>query len=166
MEPKVMITNGGAHPPEKWAEISCAEIIAIPADSQSPQAQVGRRLELKVLDILTTYHEHVIAAERAQLDEDGDGRLESPLDGKEHDPEEVVTGIQEAAKGTEWEGWFKRPEIMQNIRNVLAHHAELAMDVERSWYVDLNPDSKAGAAWREAHNTLGRGLAHTFNEVK
>lgn len=143
MEPKIMITNGGTHPPEKWAELSAAEIIQV---GENP---VGRKLELKILDALETFFTHVQETEKAQLDEDGDGRLESPIDGQEHDAEEVIAEIMKAAEGTEFAAHFQRPEVHQHIRNVLAHHAALTMDVERSWFADSS-DTEAAAKFRNS----------------
>jgi len=159
MQPKIMITNGGPHPAEKWAELSASEIIVIAEGADSDSARAGRRLELKFIDIFEEYHKQVQAAERAHLDADGDGRLESPLDGKEHDPEEVVAACVEAAKGTPFEAHFLREDVQNRIRTVATHHAALSMDVERSWHADRS-DSEAAQTWKKDRTELGLGLAH------
>lgn len=157
--PRVMITNGGEHPASAWAELSSNEIISIDPTSQSTNAQIGRMLELKIMMALEEYYTHVIEAEHAQLDADGDGRLESPLDGGEHDPEEVILKIQELTKGTPFEAHFLSENAVNNITNVLAHHSALAMDVARSTYADSAGTAKA-EAWKEARAELGIGAAH------
>jgi hypothetical protein len=133
-EPFVMITNGGPHPAYKWAELSASEIIQVSKDADSDVARVGRRLELKFIDILEDFHQNVIAAEKAQLDEDGDGRLESPIDGKEHDAESLIEDLQAAAADTPFADHFKQEFVKQNIRNVVAHHAANIMAIERSYF--------------------------------
>lgn len=164
MIPEVLITNGDSHPASVYAELSASEIIAIPQDADGPNAKAGRRLELQLLDILEVYYDHVIAAEKAKLDEDGDGRLESPLDGKEHDPSEVITQIQAITKGGPFEEHFLKPEVTANIVNVLNHHVMVTQDVERSWYADENV-SDITEAWKIARQEKGIQLAHLGPQV-
>lgn len=166
MQPKIMITNGGPHPAEAWAELTAGEIIQIAEDNSSDMAKAGRRLELKIIDVLEGFYVNVQAAEEAHLDADGDGRLESPLDGKEHDPTEVVSGIAAAAAGTPFASHFARPDVAQRIRDVVAHHAGLAMDVSRSWYAD-GTDSAKAQVWKANRQEVGMGLAHVgLGDVK
>lgn len=157
--PRILITDGGEHPASTWAELSTSEIIQVNKESQTPEATVGRKLELQIMIAVETFYDHVIAAEHAQLDADGDGRLESPLDGAEHDAQEVIDQIQKITTGTVFAQHFLKEEVVQNIRNVLAHHAALAMDVARSTFAD-GSNTKEAAAWKEARNELGIGEAH------
>lgn len=154
-------TDNGTHPPAKWAEVCCSELIVISTES-APDSP-ARKLELQVLELLENYFTNVQASEIAGLDEDGDGKLESPLDGHEHDPEEIVTGVVGMLLGTAWEEHSKRKDFQQRIREVVTKYTILCQDVERSTWADKNPSEQA-EAWKNARTNLGVTQAHTFNQ--
>lgn len=161
MQPKILTTNGGPHPASKWAELSAAEILSVDPNSQSENAQAGRRLEIKLLDILEAFHETVQKTERSHLEAEGDARLSVPLDHVEHDIDGTIAAIVAAAAGTSFAEHFARQDVIDRMRAVLAGHVTHNMHVERSWHADRS-GSPAALAWHARNREVGRHQAHTF----
>jgi len=164
MIPKILITNGGPHSAEKWAELSASEIISVAESADfSAVGQAGRKLENSIIDIFERFHDAIIKAENAHLDNKGTDHLATPIDGSGVDVSAVVTQIQNAAKGTPFEAHFQKPEVITAITNITKHHVELIMEVERSWFADkaIAGGSDVAKSWQETRHALGRGLAHT-----
>jgi hypothetical protein len=137
MQPGFLITDGGPHPSEKWAIATAGQIIQIAADAKGVQAIEGRKLELKIIDVLEGHHDEVQKKERAQLAGKGaDKRAAADVDPFEHDIEAKMKDICAAAKGTPFEAHFGMPETQKHIMEVLASHFATSMSIERSWYRD------------------------------
>lgn len=158
---KFIITDGGTHSPEKWAELTASELVDSAKESD-PNAPI-RKIENGVIDILSEYYTHVREAEVAGLDTDGDGILESPIDGFEHDPEEIVTKVVALMAGTPFETHSKRQDFQDRIRLVVTRHTVLVKDVERSHWADHNP-SDVSAAWHSHRRDHGILAAHQFKQ--
>lgn len=137
MQTSVLITNGGSHPAEKWAEATAAQLIRI-GESASPEALTGgRKLEVAIIDILEGHHRSNQSGEVAKLEEHGPDRYVHDIDPNEHvDIVAVAQSIFDAAKGTQFSTHFERPEVQQYVRDVLASHFATAQDVERQWHAD------------------------------
>jgi hypothetical protein len=151
MQMGIMITNGGTHPPEKWAAMTASQIIQVSSTAVGAAAAVGRRLELKILDILEEAHARVQGIEKNALGNIGIDYLAGPLDPREH-VEAPLQAIVEAAKGTPHEAHFALETTKDYLRKVLAQHFGTAMHIERSTYADGMPGHPIAIAYKEKYN--------------
>ena len=122
-----MITNGGPHTPEQWAEMTTSQII------QPGRNEIGRRFELRLLEITEGAHRLVQNDERARLK--AGGALDAP-----NDPTTAVDAtlalIVEAAAET---GFSAHIEAHRDyVRNVLGQHFSTSIQIERSWAADAD----------------------------
>jgi len=170
MTPKIMITNNGVHPSDRWAAMTASEIcdlIQINETSASPEAIAARkakpRLELDLADLLETFHANVQKHERELLAAHGDAHLVTPLDpsaGEVDTPQEVVAEIVKIAAKTPFGAHFALPQVQEVVRGIVDHHFALSIDIERSTWADKNPDSETAKAYRLARNDHGPRLVH------
>lgn len=157
MQPKVMITDGGPHPADKWAELSVSDILSIQGESET--AQAGRKLELKLLDVFEDWYQGVLNDERDQIHTLGDGYLTLPCNGDEHSTDVLIRDVLNAAKGTQFEAHFARPDYAERIKAVVRHHVALLQDVESGWHADAS-GTPVALQWRQNNTDLGLMRAH------
>jgi len=149
----ILVTDGGAHPPDMWAEASAneiANIVIIDEQSASEEAKVARRAKprfaLDMADALEDCHAAAQEAEREHLSKKGSDRLEEDHDYHEHcdDAVEKVLGI---ASKTPFSAEFKREDVMKRVRMIIEADMHTVVDIERSLHVDKNlhscPKAKA-----------------------
>jgi hypothetical protein len=136
---KVLITDGGAHSPQKWA-LATADHLVHFAESSAPPDQIiaARKLELAIADALVAHHADVQLAERHRLAADAKAHLARPLDASLH-LEDAVEAVVECAKGTPWEAHFAKPETQAAVSDLIHQHFRSAQHIERSWHCDRNP---------------------------
>ena len=147
----VMITNGGTHPPEKWAEQTVAQIIQVSKEALGDAAIAARRLELRMLDVLETAHAEVQAAEKKLIKDLGLALLEQDIDPTPH-VQKPLDALVEAAAGTPFEAHFAKPEIRDYLRRVLGQHFGTAMHIERSTYGDGFPGHSIAIAYKQRYS--------------
>ena len=135
MQVGFLITNGGTHSPEKWAATSCEQIIKIAADAAGEQAIEGRRLELKLLDILEGHYAIVQSEEKEGLSKWGEDRYATPIDVKDR-VDAAWNDILQASKGSLFEKHFMQENVQDHVREVLRKDAVSIMEIERSWHKD------------------------------
>lgn len=145
----VIKTDGGAHSPETMAAVAASEIIQVSASASGRQAIEGRRLELKILDILEAGHKEVQSSELAKLaGPGGNDRLGKEYDPTEHGLNETVTAIVEASKGTVFESALTDPVAQERIRAVVGKHYATDMHIQRSLHADKEPHSDHAKAFK------------------
>lgn len=137
-------TDGGAHPPEKyayWAAQAIGGLIKIDPSSQSEEAKRARwehpRFVLAVQDAVETHHAGVVMYERAKLAEDT-AHLSSSLDPRQHEShadalDEAVDAVTACAEGTLFEPHFKTDTTRDAVKAIIGSWFATAMDVERDW---------------------------------
>ena len=141
MQTSVLITNGGPHSAEKWAECTASHIVQIGEQVSGEQLAGARRLELAILTILEGHHATVQAGEQAILKASNaktlSSRLASVPDPNEHlSVDGIVAEIVAAADGTEFAPHFAEPATQDYIRAVLTQHFATNIDIERQWASD------------------------------
>jgi hypothetical protein len=129
----ILVTSGGSHPPEKWAAASAGQIIQIAAEAAGEQAIEGRRLELKMLDILERHHGLVQDEEKQGLEKFGVDRYSHPIDVKER-VDSAFDEILAASKGTIFEKHFMQENVQEHVKEVLRKDMTTEVEIERSWH--------------------------------
>ena len=132
MQVGILVTNGGPHSPEKWASTSASQLIQIAADAAGEQAIEGRRLELKMLDILERHHGLVQSEEKEGLKRYGVDRHGHPIDVWDH-VNAAFEEILAASKGTQFESHFMKEEVQEHCKEVLRKDFTTEVEIERSW---------------------------------
>ena len=133
MQVGIMISNHGTHSPEKWAATSASQIISIAADAAGEQAIEGRRLELKMLDILERHHGVVQDEEKQGLERYGVDRHGHPINVWDH-VNAAFEEILAASKGTQFESHFMKEEVQEHCKEVLRKDFVTEIEIERSWH--------------------------------
>lgn len=143
---RTVITDGGPHPPELWAQLT-AEIL-IPARNMAGNNYIeALKLQTAVMQALLPHHTNVQETERERLMASNDHIL-SDLSPEEFTGQ-AVTDIVAAAKGTPWEENFNDPDLQALIRQEVGTHFATAQHIERSWHADNNGHIPQVMAWRE-----------------
>jgi hypothetical protein len=145
----ILATDGGPHPPEKWAQVTASQIIDIASDAPEAKLREARVFEARVLEILTGHHSLVQEHERGGLANEGPERLATDIDTSGHVPD-AVDDIISAAKGTSFAPHFAKPEVRAYVERLLHEHFHHAMHIERSWHADAHPNHPHAKAFREA----------------
>ena len=130
----ILVTSGGSHPPEKWAAASAGQIISIAAEAAGEQAIEGRRLELKMLDILERHHGMVRQnGEKEGLEKYGVERYEHPIDVQDR-VNDAFEEILAASKGTIFEKHFMQENVQEHVKEVISKDMTTEVEIERSWH--------------------------------
>ena len=149
----VLITNGGPHSAEKWAEATASHIVAIAEHVAGEKRAQAVKLEAAVIDILEGHHTSVQVGERGKIAEVGHDRLAHDLDPEHHLVlDDVIADIAAAAKGTPWEADFAKPEMTENLRVLLSSHFATSMYIERTLHADRNPAEPQSIEHKYRHN--------------
>lgn len=96
-----MATDGEAHPPEFWAQVTAEHIAPISDDVTGQRRMAALQLQTKIAEALTPHHSAVQSAERDKLKKDPKHHERTP-DSKSF-VSAALDAITQAAKGTEWE---------------------------------------------------------------
>lgn len=165
MQVGVMITNGGPHPPDKWAEMTANQIVQVSPTADSPMAIAARALEAKIKDALEGHHARVQTIERDLLDKDEE-RLAAMIDPSRH-LDIAVKAVVDAANGTMWQTHFAEPQIQEYVKRLLAQHFATVMDIERDWFARRHPHKAICKAYRTARDAHGAAHVHaTINRYR
>lgn len=139
MEIGIMITDGGPHSPEKWAETTASHVVTISDNVAGERKGSAIKLQAAIIDILEGHHKTVQNGERAAIKEHGNDRLQHPITHNDHvNVDDVIKDIVTAGVGTPWESDFKKPEFQSALKLTLADHFMQSAFIERSWHADRN----------------------------
>lgn len=147
---RVMITNGGPHPPDFWAQATAEHIAPIAPSMTGARRLAALALQARIQEALTPHHQAVQDTERGKIAADPE-RLLAPVDPEPH-LDAALAAIQAAAAGTEWEAHFRDPAVVETIRREIGIHFATAQHIERSWHADRNPALPAAVAFRAQHH--------------
>ncbi len=153
MSTGILVTNGGPHSADRWAEATASHIVDIADHIAGEKRGAAIRLQAAIIDILTTHHTTVQVGERNVLQNVGHSRLCAPLNPIDHvSIDQIVSEIIAAANGTPWAAEFNDPEAAIHLRAVLHQHFATSMHIERSWHADRNPNIPEAMQFRATHN--------------
>ncbi|MEN6535637.1 MAG: hypothetical protein ABFD89_18380 [Bryobacteraceae bacterium] len=149
MQPLIMITNGGDHPSDKWAEVTAkniADLVQVdddkPEDSDADRARKAAarraksRFELDLADALSLHHARNQTFEYGKLAAEGDARIAGPFSTYDKKAEIVA---QVAAISDAFADHFAKPEVQTVVGDILDKHFAHVKKNARSWHADKNP---------------------------
>jgi len=154
MQVGFMVTNGGPHPADAWADQTTETILALlvddPTNTSAAAAaarQAKRDLRPKLFAILNEHHGSVQEGERKTLPrhlvaarEHVAMKIELP---NVFDAENKVLAVLAT---TPWKVHFAKPDVQQVICNIVRQHTADVMHIERRWHQDrLEAAAKKGA---------------------
>lgn len=142
MEVTVMVTNGGPHPPDKWASLAAgkiADLIQIDETSNSDLTVKARkaqpRFALDLADALEPLFATVTQDELARVNS---GVVTGRFDA--FHPEDYVTAAMTTASAvsgaTMFSEHFNDPDVQTIVRRILQETILDATNIERSWAFD------------------------------
>lgn len=158
MQVGFMITNGGPHPADKWAEMTADTIlnlIQIAEDSDTPEAAAARKakrdLRPTLFNILYDHHDGVQRHERS-----GNAKVKTLKDAEAHactvrNPIDctphlgAVDDVISALAATPFAAHFAKPEVAEVIKQIVGQHTADVMHIERRWHHDRHVNAAKGA---------------------
>jgi hypothetical protein len=143
-----LVTNGGPHPADKWADVTANVIVdTLLVDSRpddvSEQAAAARAAKRKLrndlFDIFNDHHDIVQKAERVE-----NGKCKKPADAAArvialHDPEPhmgVLERVNAVFASTPFSDHFAKPEVQEIVKTIIGQHTVDVMHIERRWHHD------------------------------
>lgn len=134
---KVMATDGGSHPPEKYA-MATAELLT-PIDPAMPAERqiAATALRAKFATALIKHHRTVKSTEIDRLKTVGHDHLDAPLDADEH-VANALPDVVAASVGSPWETQHAQPEVQDVLGREIGRMFRSAMDEERQWHCHRN----------------------------
>ena len=143
---RIMVTNGGPHPPEKWALASAEDIFNIDPEMSGARLIEAQKLQVAIAEALVGHHCTVQDNEKSRLQENIH-YIHSP-----HDPSEyldhVMNDVLAVLKGSPWQKHFAKKNVREAMREVIANHFMAAQHIERSWHADRNPQCEISQAYK------------------
>lgn len=142
----VMVTNGGSHPPEKWAEESAKQIVdVIQIEPTYPNAEAALQaknvLRDKIAAALVKHHTAVQDHTKDHLQKHGHD-LAAPLNEIDLTPhvefalDDAIKTVLETSKGTMFEQHFAQPHVVKFVQNTIGSHFATVAQIEHSWHRD------------------------------
>lgn len=144
---KAMITNGGPHPADKWADTSTdaiLDLIQIAEDADSEQAvearMAKRNLRTVLFDIFYGHHDGVQRTERGSL-----AAIKKHKDACDHcdkklplhdDVPSALEEINAALGATPFAAHFAQAHVQDILRAIIGQHTANVQHIERSWHRD------------------------------
>lgn len=141
---KMLITDGGPHPADKWAEVTIdaiLDLIDIKTDSVSPEAaearQIKRDLRPKLFDILNAHHDGVQKHHRGVLDKAKKPQVDQVIDVEPHmDGADAVLSLLASLPQTTVGLHFASEHVRNVVRSIVGQHTADVIDIERKWHKD------------------------------
>jgi len=147
---RLMTTNGGPHPADKWADVTTdaiLDLIQISEDSTSPDALAGRAakrdLRQILFDIFNDHHAAVQSFEQRHLKdkvttcEAAEAHVQGPLDVAFHVSGSITMGeVFKALDATPFAAHFAKPEVQAVLTQIVGQHTADVMHIERRWHQD------------------------------
>ena len=139
--PKIIVTNGGPHPPDRWADTTVEaimDLIRIPDDSVTAEAltarQAKRGLSPKLFAILLPHHDGVQRQHRGALKKVKASQVGEQIDVTPH--MDAADQALAALAATPFAAHFAEPHVQEVVRQIIGSHTASVIDIERRWHAD------------------------------
>lgn len=153
MQVGIMVTNGGPHPADKWADVTTeaiCDLIQIAADSVTPEALAARKakrdLRAQLFDVFNEHHGAVQASEqnltkKIKTIAQAADHVASPLDPLSY-LDSTMVKVNAVLAATPFAAHFAKPEVQQAIVQIVGQHTVDVMHIERRWHQDRTSAAK------------------------
>lgn len=135
-----MITNGGPHPADKWADMTTdtvLDLVQISEDSVSQQAQEARQakrdMRSKLFDVFNRHHDRLQKHEQGELAKEYRKRIASGLDPSQHLPS-TMAEVNAVFDVSPFKLHFSQPAVQRVVRTIIGQHSADVMHIERQWH--------------------------------
>lgn len=127
--------NSLTHTPEQWAMATASKLIEIDPKVVDERLVHAQKLQVAVMEALVAHHTKAMDAERAQLADKGDARLDDPVDPSPHVDEamEALHALKEVHPL--WAAHLADPVSREAVRNILHDHFHTVHRIERNAHV-------------------------------
>lgn len=132
-----MITNGGPHPADKWADVTVEtilDLVQIEADSVTPAAaaarQVKRDLAPKLFSIFNDHHGALQASETK-----APKALDAPIDIL-GETLSTLAKVNKVLAATPFAAHFAQPNVQAVLTTIIGQHSTDVVHIERRWAAD------------------------------
>lgn len=149
---RIMITNGGAHPPEAWAQVTAEHIAPLGPDLIGQRYREALEVQGRIASALESVYSGVQTTEQAAL-ANNSSHLSAPPDPTPH-LDGAIAAVRNAVKGSAWESQFATSEAEAFLRREIGTHIATAQYIEKSWHADRNPQQAAKENFRAARNAV------------
>jgi hypothetical protein len=146
---RILVTNGGAHPPEKWAMTTAEQIFDIGTGVAGDRLIQAQKFQLIIAEALMPHYEKAQTAERSKLAEDSNYIFAAP-DGAAY-ADEAVKAIVAASQNTPWQAHFAKADVQEAARIVIADHFHTSQHSERLWFADRHPENEVAQSFKAAY---------------
>jgi len=137
-----LVTNGGPHPPDKWAALTgnkIADLVQVDELSDSDIAASARkakpRFAIALADALEPIFGQVGAAERASV-KSGDVTLRHAPFHVDGFLDPAISAVTGASASTPFASHFALSDVQAVVRNIIKQNFIDAANIERSWALD------------------------------
>lgn len=159
---RVMSTDGGAHPPEFWAQVTAEHIAPINSNMTGKRLRAAQALQHKIADALEPHHTTV--QDKALDHHPATLGLESA----ESYVDDAMDAIEAAAKGTEWEKHFTfvktKPDWVDDHLASVAAVGEAHVDkaIIDGLHEPITPEQTAELRAWDRYNLIRKEIAIHF----
>lgn len=129
---RIMITNGGPHPAEFWAQVTAEQIAPISDTMTGSRRIAALQLQAKIQMALEPHHTKVQDSEHLSLTINPSYAV-APLT-PETNADIAVRDVVAAARGTEWEKHFADDAVQAQIRSEIVRHFADVQSIARQWH--------------------------------
>lgn len=132
---KILVTDNGSHPPEKWAMLS-AEII-FPTDGIEDESRVllARSTQLAIANALLPIYTTTQDGAWDALSADPGAALAEPIN-PTNPTEAALVAVLAAVAGTPWEDHFADQAVQGAVLSEIGSHVATVIRIERDWAVN------------------------------
>lgn len=142
-----LITNGGPHPADKWAEITAqaiTDLIQVKEDSVSDEAVTARRVKMeikpKLFEVFMEHHDGVQRTERSSLH-----KIKRHKDACEHLVKAIelhpgaigaLEAVNKILQATPYAEHFAQEGVQLILQAIIGQHTADVQHIERRWHAD------------------------------
>lgn len=148
---RILITNNGPHPAEKWAMATAQAVFDTSALVLGDHSIAAQKFQLSIAEILQPHHTQLQTDEQTKLVANAD-YINTVLTADDY-ADRAMTDIVNLSKGSPWEVHFANENVQTEAKKVIASHLMTSQHVERLWHADRNPKNKAAQIYKTTWNS-------------